>query len=221
MAEAKLTVGEVIGRNLRAHREGLGWSQDQMARILRQHGLGWSRTMLAKVERGQRPVGIEELFLLPIALGGDLGYFLDGEPNEWVILSPGTTARPRALAASLRGDRKRSEDFRLTFFELPDPDPEWPELKASELAIAEAAAAGESERKAAKSLGASPLIVARAALVAWGKDLSDERDERVELLTPEGSGARTLQAMRGHVTRQLLDELRPVIGGHQTKKEKA
>jgi hypothetical protein len=68
----------------------------------------------------------------------------------------------------------------------------------------------EAERKAARKLVVSPDAVLRAAVNRWGHGLADERDRRIgaraETLSP-----RSLQAVRGRVTRALVSELRPVI----------
>ena len=69
----------------------------------------------------------------------------------------------------------------------------------------------EAEQKAAKKLGVSADAVLAAALTLWGKTLTDERDARAEKQITDEASPRRLQAMRGHVTRDLLDELRPVL----------
>jgi len=221
-------VSEVIGRNLRRYREEQGWSQDHTALLLRNAGLPWTRTMLAKVERGGRGVEVEELFLLSIAFVKPLTFFLNGGPDEWVTLSAKTSARPRAVQAMLSaktlpgsgghisGGAYQDKNFRLTLWEQLDPA--WPELSGPELSLADVESTGEVERKAADRLGVNPLMVARAARVAWKTNLADERDARVKRLVPKGSSPRTVQAERGHVTRQLLEELRPVIAGRAKRK---
>lgn len=221
MVEAKRGLSELVGWNLRQYREGMGWSQDHVARILRLHGLGWTRTMLAKVERGERPVGLDELLLLSIALGPEPAFFVGGGRDVWVGLSESVAVRPDALRAMLSAQRPRTRDLELERFTTPPPlDPAWPELTAVDLALAEASAAGEAERKAAERLDVEPLMVARAARVAWGVNLSDERDARVASQVPEDASSRTLQAVRGHVTRAMLDELRPVVAGRTRMQRK-
>jgi hypothetical protein len=89
-----------------------------------------------------------------------------------------------------------------------------PDLSPDLLAEAERASQGEAEQNAARKLELDdPLEVAVAAIALWDHSLTWERDERVaaaEVCNP-GSSARTLQALRGHVTRQLLAELEPLV----------
>jgi transcriptional regulator with XRE-family HTH domain len=220
MTEARRTLGEVVGRNLRSYREQYGWSQDHVARMLRVHGLGWTRTQLAKVERGERPVSFEELLLVSIALGPGPAFFVTGPADEWVTLSDETAVRPRALAAMLSGKKHRPSDVKMRLTQDRATDPAWPELTGANLTLADADAEAEPEQKAADKLGVDPVIVARASWVTWGKSFSEERDYRVSYQAP-GAEARTVQAVRGHVTRDLLNELREVIAERTTKKARS
>jgi hypothetical protein len=67
---------------------------------------------------------------------------------------------------------------------------------------------GDAEQKAARRLRTFPLAVAAAARKRWGRSLTEERDRRVSEHAPADATPRTLQALRGHVSRDLLDELR-------------
>ena len=176
--------------------------------------------MLAKVERGERSVTLEELLVLSIALGPDPSMFVGDRPDEWVVLSNEVTVKSGALVALLRGLNTRAADFRLNFMEPPPPEPAWPDLSPAHLKLAEVEALGEAEIKAADRLGVDALTVARAAHAVWGWSLSNERDHRVEDAAPQGSSARTVQAVRGHVTRELLKELEPVIAERTRKARK-
>jgi transcriptional regulator with XRE-family HTH domain len=62
----------------------------------------------------------------------------------------------------------------------------------------------EATVKAARRLGADPVEVDAKARQLWGRSLTAERDARVGV----ASRSRVDQARRGHVTRQLIDELR-------------
>jgi hypothetical protein len=73
----------------------------------------------------------------------------------------------------------------------------------------------------------SPLEVSRCAFEIWGRGLTDERDERVSTVsvgTGSGKAAftnlRSLQALRGHVTRDLVAELRAKIAEDETTSTK-
>jgi hypothetical protein len=66
----------------------------------------------------------------------------------------------------------------------------------------------DAEQKAARRMRTFPLAVAVAARKQWGRSFTGERDHRVVMQASPGASSRTLQALRGHVTRELLDELR-------------
>jgi transcriptional regulator with XRE-family HTH domain len=73
--------------------------------------------------------------------------------------------------------------------------------------------AGDAEMKAAKKLSVPPLAVALAAHKLWDHSLTAERDRQVSEQTTDKTPPRTLQAIRGHVTRTLLTELQPLVAG--------
>lgn len=69
---------------------------------------------------------------------------------------------------------------------------------------------GEAEQKAALGLGVTPAEVSRLAKRRWNATLTAKRERRLKAQL-RGKGEmtpRTLQAMRGRVTRGLLAELR-------------
>jgi len=68
-------------------------------------------------------------------------------------------------------------------------------------------AENEAEQKAAKKLRASPVGLVLRAYNAWGRGFTAERDRRVFEHAKGQIAPRRLQALRGHVTRQLLKEL--------------
>jgi len=62
--------------------------------------------------------------------------------------------------------------------------------------------------------------VAISAHRSWGRSLSAERDRLVADQARGDAPPRTLQALRGHVTRTLTEELRPLVA-ELTAKDKA
>jgi hypothetical protein len=65
---------------------------------------------------------------------------------------------------------------------------------------------------AARTLQCSPVAVSLAAVVTYGRLLIAEREERVRQRIGEGERKpRTVQAIRGHVTRALLHQLQPIV----------
>ncbi len=63
-----------------------------------------------------------------------------------------------------------------------------------------------AERHAARKLGTTPERVNLAAVHLWGRTLAEERDHRLSEQAGKAS-ARRRQALRGHITRELLTEL--------------
>lgn len=64
----------------------------------------------------------------------------------------------------------------------------------------------DAEIKAARRLLVTPDEIAQRAIRLWGHSLTDERERRLN--RTEGMDRRSVQALRGHVTRQLVAELR-------------
>jgi hypothetical protein len=79
------------------------------------------------------------------------------------------------------------------------------------------ASRGDPEIKVARTLGVSPATVALAAESRWGHSLSEEREARAARMGA-GLAPRALQALRGVITRDLREELRPLMKG-VTKKQ--
>ena len=74
---------------------------------------------------------------------------------------------------------------------------------------------GEAEQKAARKLGVTPQMIAQAAYDIWGRSLTDERNLQVEQLDwVDETSTRQVQALRGHVTRQLLDDIENLISSN-------
>ena len=99
------------------------------------------------------------------------------------------------------------------------------------------ASQGGAEVHAARVLGCSPLAVALAAERTWRRSLTEERDARVNQrvgLDDFAAGVdaadrrglahpvsiATVQAHRGHVTRDLIEQLRPVVKAVTSKKRR-
>jgi transcriptional regulator with XRE-family HTH domain len=204
-------LAEVVGRSVRAAREEIGMSQDLVARLLRGYGLNWTRSALAKFERGERDtLTFEQLVILALALLRTPASLVEGA--EWVTLGPDSRMRGSALAQLLRGDPGawlNDDDFDVPLWrEAVKITQRVPGKVSSSFDVWRLAAwaAGDTEARAARRLGRKPVEVARAAYRLWGRNLAEERDHRLHL--DEEVGARSLPALRGHITRQLMDELR-------------
>lgn len=95
-----------------------------------------------------------------------------------------------------------------------------PGRDSRELLAAERAA-GDAERIAARRLGVPFAVVVAASLATWGHGLTEERDTRATQRAGPGAQARSAQAARGHVTRELYSELAPAIQRYRKAREHA
>jgi hypothetical protein len=74
-----------------------------------------------------------------------------------------------------------------------------------------------ADTKAAQRLRVTPEAIREGAYRLWGKSLTEERDERVKAKASPDATPRTLQAIRGHITRVMIEELRPALKAKRRK----
>ena len=196
-----------IGRNLRKHREEHGLRQDDVAHRVRELGVEWTRAVIAAIETGGRTLDIGELVLLAVALGIRLSDLLEGDGD--VLVGGGVPVSLRLLR-DLFKDNRGGHTYSALSFELAQRVT--PPSDESRFVIA----IGEAERRAAQRLGVTPLEISRQAFQLWGRGLTDERDHRMQDAEPVlGATVAELQrkerALRGHVSRELVAELRAKI----------
>jgi len=87
-----------------------------------------------------------------------------------------------------------------------------PRISNIQLFTARDAARGEAEMKAARRLKLDdPVLLAVAAQALWNRSFTEERDARVAGAARTDATPRSVQALRGHVTRQLIQEIEPVV----------
>ena len=196
---------EVIGQRVRELREERGQTQDEVATALRRFGFeNVTRRTIAKLEAGERgPFTFRDIY----ALAG----FFRLRPAELVSarglirIAEGAEVPAPALRAALGGS---VPDVRGLGAER------WPLARFKGLRLRQAVEAaghtrGEAETKAAARLKVEPIDVAVAAARRYGRSLTEERDARLAGRVKDTEADReTLRAHRGHVTRELLDEMR-------------
>jgi len=230
-----LTVDQAIGQRLRELRLESGLRQDQVATAARQVGLGWTQATVAAIERGNRALSLGEWFLLPTVVG-----FAGGITGPWpklaellpssgrVGLSAETTADVDVLRGELAGQldhdsrhpfgdydtptaRQLKESTRRFWNQVKELLPLWRDMTPRGYRDAQNAARGDAERKAARKLGVPALRLSVAAHGRYGHSFTAERDARVAGQAPADAPPRSLQALRGHVTRAMLAELAPAL----------
>jgi hypothetical protein len=212
---------------IRRAREQTGRRQEDVAAEARAYGLAWTPATVAAIETGRRHVTAVELLLLPFVLseaGGEVIELKDVLAGIGrVQLTRETSVDPKVLVdvvsgrAAALGELPAREWGRLwdtprrraakramkAVSELAPYAEKYPGMSARDQELAWEESGGEAERHASYRFDCSALDIAMAARNLWGRSLSAERDARAE---PDAS-----PQARGRVTRQLLDELEPVL----------
>jgi transcriptional regulator with XRE-family HTH domain len=212
-----------IGQRMRAIREAQGKRQEDVVVTARAFGLKWTQATVAALETAKRQLNVSEFLLLPRVFGIELRDLFVGDQS--VRLPTGVLTKPKILEAivssrakSLRHDelltqrtgtlRRALRQYRKAIPSLPLPPPmqdQMVKVWTSLLGI------GVAEAKAARKFRVREGDIAHAAVSLWKRSLTLERDSRLaEALqgAPASPSPRTVQAMRGHITRSLLEVLR-------------
>ena len=190
---------------------------------MRRVGLEVTRSWIAALERGSgRTLDLGELALVCFAFQTDLTGFLAGAGLCRVSDTASIAVEKIHDALEGRFDLIENDDLDVPLTRNPVFSRAniaalrrrsrrlWPAATPAQIVQAERAGRGEVELKAAKRLGVEPEAVSLAAFGRWGHSLTDERDAQVETAVA-GASPRTAQALRGHVTRQLIAELEPIL----------
>lgn len=207
-----LTLQQVVAKNVRRLRAEKNLRQEDIATAARRSGLRWTGVTITQLESGNRSITMEEFVLLPMVLRCTLK---DLVAHDDLIQVTDASLLPAATIQSLVADPKHSPDYDAPIPWIPAleetldkkvKDAVWrahlyPSL-LSYLLVREAAQ-GEAERKAAITLKAmSPAEVVAYSLRCWGRSLTHERDA---LARKEEKAGKDARAVRGHITRTLLD----------------
>lgn len=231
-------------------RESVGARQDDVGQAARAHGLSWGQSRVAALERGEKPISAEELALLPLILTDvcDRSVTLADliAPEATIVLAPRAEATGQAVLsiyASMSTDD-------LVGVNAPFPTPEQIEAfekvrRAMEWSapirerlrrlmlvtedrpvsderklIARQREIGITDERVARRIGEHPLIVVNLAHALWGRTLAEERDRLVAERTDAGGDPARLRALRGRVTRQLVEQLTEEIRRRETGSER-
>src|SRR4029450_4161698 len=96
-----------VGANLQLHRKAKGYSQSDLAGLLEQRGLPFQQQTILKIEKGPRPLRLEEAFVIADILGIELSSLTEQFGNE-TIAAAATEILQRA-AAIARQDKSVEE----------------------------------------------------------------------------------------------------------------
>lgn len=230
-----VTLRQAIGAKVRELRERNGDRQDDVADAARGLGLSWTRSKVGALENGDKAIPVEELVLLPLILATETGApsLIDLLPSgkTWIRLGDNTRVRADALRRIVLGEDFQVDDIAgLGFPDGPIDMAEmirnakaskamvtalWPGANVQGLMRARKDSLRDAEQVAGRRLHAPAHAVSLASWSRWGRGLTDERDARVAEKVPDAAQPRTIQALRGRVTRTLYDELRPVLDAYR------
>ncbi len=234
LGRRQLSIGELLLLPEIFGRAGV-WARDYR---VHQHADGSEE----RLEVGKHPVGLADLIPnddRPILLAGStrtsaqslhaLLERMSGArlPVEGVKASVGEEAADQAGHLPRLWCQRIFEAIREHRKTLTPPDPQWhPDDDETFWPSIGRDAADDATRKAAAVLGVPPLAVALAARARWNGvwGLTAEREHRLAVklrgMQRETEPRRKLQALRGHITRELLDDLRPLLKDVTTKRRR-
>ncbi|HUC37960.1 MAG TPA: helix-turn-helix transcriptional regulator [Acidimicrobiales bacterium] len=197
----------MIGSNIRLIREDGALRQSDLASSMNAVGFGdWTRHTVASVETGRRSVSVGELLTLAEVLLVPVADFFTGDVDVKLWnRRPGPGDTPVGwqleLCRNLLNEPAARERFQAdaemgymaAYMDKHDRSITFPTLAAVE------------------KFGFPKKTVDRVAQKLWGRSAEDEHKARMGERDLEGLTPRGLDATKGHVTRQLLAELEPIL----------
>ncbi|CAI7980248.1 hypothetical protein FRAHR75_770040 [Frankia sp. Hr75.2] len=216
--EATLSFRQVVGEGVRRVREATGARQDDVAVAARKRGLTWSRQKVAMLERGSKPVSVEELVILlelltevcrrPVGLGELIA------PDTRIALSPEVAIGGREMVQILGGEPSTiGTELMPGLVVTGAPEPRVPvgpfAVTRSELDgwLREA---GEVEANAARRIGVPLAVFVTAARFRFGRGFTLERDARAQELYDD-AGPDRRRGLRSRMSRELTQEVADLI----------
>lgn len=240
MTEAKAkTLSHLVGERIREMREISQVRQEDIAATARKHyGLAWTRATIAALESGKRSLSVEELVLLPLIVSFSHCRLPDNEnsfielqdlipSSGWVAISRETNVQADIIKEVLAGEvgksvpgyidspytRRIQEALpkwteKMTAFakKYDETQARWPNTKVPWRDF-DNEITSDVVKKMATKLRTTPLEIVFASHSLWNRSLAQERDSRLS----ETDNTRTIQALRGHVTRSLTKDLKQVF----------
>jgi hypothetical protein len=231
MSASARPLREVLAVGMKEARQRLGLRQEDAAARARSYGLStWIRGTVAQAEVGARRFGLEEVLLLALAYETSLTDLIAGDDDELVELTSQARLSVGALRAVLRGDQAAMRGLSTEAVDIPVRRGVAPTSRSGRFpdVLAEAQRFGigdrsmlehaldevsDTERHAARKLGTTPERLNMAAMRRWGRTLAKERDYRLSEQADDVS-PRSRQALRGHITRDLMAELEDELRDH-------
>ncbi|WP_449064792.1 helix-turn-helix domain-containing protein [Planomonospora algeriensis] len=227
------TVAQLIGRNIRRLREARGKVLRDVSEAARAFGMTWDPSAVSRIETGRRDLTIEELLALPRVLTLALD-----EPVTLVDLLPtledGYTVSSFGRRVSLTHVIELLAEPGFAWFHQPvqhkvrEIISEWVTEEKRKAQLERAGGDAEETYEELQALadelgvGTGNLMLAYRDL--WGPfagSVSGERERRLLESGADLSQPTKVRTLRGHITRQLMAELRdyfaerrPAAEGH-------
>jgi hypothetical protein len=215
-----ITIELALAEGLRRLRMKAKIGQERVAAQARTLGILWAHSTVAAIEGGRRALTIGEQRLLPrILFDSDIV----GEDFTLEQLIPNRGSTPIALAPGVT----------VTARQLKHPNvPSTRILPKITVDLKDIQAINDMEQKAALRLGISARALVDLSYRRFGHTLSRERSLRMRdhpkhpfrgaplMATPKQIAIeeRRGQALLGHISRQLIAELRPYVKRPQTRR---
>lgn len=224
----------ILAAGLKAARERRGLRQEDAAARARAYGLStWIRGTIAQAEVGARRLSLEEIVLLALAYETTPAELIGGDDADLVELTPDARVKVGALKALLSGNPEalahEGVDVPARHGAPPRRSGRFPDVlgQAGRFGMGDrslldrvALEVGDAERHAARKLGVTPQQVNEAAVRRWGRSLAGERDRRLSEQAADVDPRRA-QAIRGHITRELMTELQVELGHAQETEQES
>lgn len=203
------SVSKRAGKYILETRKQIGWTAEKLANEMREIGFSYSASRVSELENGKRQVPLAEMVGLAVVFSAEgpevkLADFFQGESNIDLNEKFDITASHfREILSGKPISQDVSEFPKLLTWAKSDlpvwvPSPNLPDsAKRKQVALKAA------DTKAIATLKLSKEEFLDACFRTWGHSLSVERDSRAE-----GLAGKAL----GHVTRQLMNELRANLG---------
>jgi|GEM_PF-4264984 transcriptional regulator with XRE-family HTH domain len=194
----EMTATDVVRSNVRRLRDENGLKQRELVPLFQAHGVEWDLQTVKAFENGRRGLSLDEFFglLLSFRVGWRELLATEAQGAHVVLLDGAWGLEPGGLEEAMEG----------TLLERPD----YADALTARAEDQERRQTARELERAAAALGVDVPILEYLSRRLWQVSYSFEakqRFDRARASHPEGD-AKTDRALRGHVTRSLMAELR-------------
>lgn len=185
------TLDQYLAERIREIKEGRQWRQHDLAASARSFGFAWKSDTVAALEGGTRKLAVGEFSYLTLILQVD-SWTEIFSTDDTILIAPDLAVKARDYGRFLASKTRR-------------PAPQFNVDRVQRKLAAKA----ESELKAARRLAVTPEKLTAAAWKLWHRSLTHERERLfTEATKDKDVSPRESQALRGHITRQLISQLK-------------